>query len=100
MPPSYPIIFFQAPDTKTLWQKSKNYGRDLGLKCVAYRDPRRRICLIDQLENMACDEFRRRRGSFILRSTAFQVFARFALYRESFGFLLTASLNAVQISPG
>src|SRR5947208_430919 len=65
LPPSYPVIFFQAPDTETLWQKSKNYGRDLRLKCVAYRDPRRRICLIDQLENMACDKFGRRRAFHI-----------------------------------
>src|SRR5205823_9169039 len=65
LPPSYPVIFFHAPDTEMLWQKSKNDGRDLGLKCVTYPDPRRRICSIDQLENMACDEFRRWRNFHI-----------------------------------
>jgi hypothetical protein len=53
--PSYSVISLQTPDANALRQKPENKRRDLRLKQIANRDPRRRIRCVDQLENVFGD---------------------------------------------
>src|SRR5438128_3473812 len=56
--PSYPVILSQSPDADALRKKPKNEWRDFGLKDPPNRDTRRRIFLLDQLQDVACDQVR------------------------------------------
>src|SRR5436190_1813045 len=52
---SYSVIHSQSPDADALRKKAKNEWCDFGLKASTNRKTRRRIFLLDQFQDVACD---------------------------------------------